>query len=120
MTSAETIRAFKKHFKRWTYMIKHYGWKLTVCYCDGADEMPAEATLEANAYTETNFKYLDAFVYVNVRKNCSLSDSEIEYVVIHELTHLLVSPLQESNEITPLEYTVTSIARILQGLRNGR
>jgi predicted SprT family Zn-dependent metalloprotease len=69
------------------------------------------------AATVSDFRYLHATIHVNVNMCKSSDEDEIEYIVIHELVHLLVSPLQESSETTPLEYTVTSIARIMQGLR---
>lgn len=117
MTCKETIAEYKRQFKRWTYMIEHYGWKLTVCYCDSIEDMPPGSTFEANACTIANFKYLEATIYVNLKQSEGIDEHGIEYIVIHELVHLLVSPLQESSETTPLEYTVTSIARIMQGLR---
>ena len=117
MTRKETLALYKKHFKRWAYMIEHYGWKLTVCYCDGYEDMPDNASFGCQGYTETQFKYLEAAVYINLKASENLSDTQIEYTVIHELVHLLTSPMMESSESTPVEYTVTSIARILQGLR---
>ena len=117
MTKNETMRLFKKHFKRWVYMIEHYGWKLTLYYCDSIEDMPERFDSECGAGTIAKFPYLEAAIYVNLKKSADLDEAEIEYIVVHELVHLLVSPLQESNEVTPLEYTVTSLARIIQGLR---
>jgi hypothetical protein len=119
MTKTEVVRMFGKQFKRWKYMIEHYGWRLTVCYHDSAEDMPEDSGYETCAITVTNFRYLEATIHVNLKRCEDLGEHDIEYVVIHELTHLLVSPLQESSEATPLEYTVTCISRIFQGLRNG-
>jgi len=99
------------------YMVEHYGWKCSVNFYDCAEDMPEGVGYECSAYTTADFKYLEAVVSVNLRNCDKLSGHEIEYVVIHELVHLLVSPLVESSEVTPHEYTVTSIARIIQGLR---
>lgn len=99
-------------------MVKHYGWRLTVHYCDSMEDMPEEFQTESCAAgTVVHFKYLEASMYVNLRMCVHMNEEEIEYVVVHELTHLLVAPLQESSESTPLEYTVTSLARIFMGLR---
>ena len=87
-------------------------------YYDSMEDMPEEFQTESCAAgTVAHFKYLEATIYVNLKMCAHMDEGEIENVVIHELTHLLVSPLQESSEETPLEYTVTSIARILHGLR---
>ena len=98
-------------------MVEHYGWKLTVCYCDGVEDMPGEFSGDAAAGTLVQFKYLEATVYVNLKRCEGIGESQVEYIVVHELVHLLVSPLQESSETTPLEYSVTCLARVIQGLR---
>lgn len=113
----DITNTFKKQFNRWTYMVHHYGWRLTMYYYECREDMPEGAGDDCVAFTVMNFKYLEAIFYINLKKAQDLSEEEIEYVVVHELTHLLVSPLQESSEVTPLEYTVTSIARVIQGLR---
>ena len=118
MTRKEILALYKKQFKRWSYMIEHYGWKLTVCYCDSIEDMPEEASEGCAGYTLMRFKYLDATIYINLKVSENQPEHEIEYVVIHELVHLLTSPMMESSESTPVEYTVTSIARVLQGLRS--
>ena len=96
-------------------MVEHYGWKLTVCYCDSSEDMPPDASEGCAGYTVMRFKYLDATIYINLK--ATQDEHEIEYIVIHELCHLLTSPMMESSESTPVEYTVTTIARIIQGLR---
>ena len=118
MTRKEVLALYKKQFKRWVYMIEHFGWKLSVVYCDSYEEMPEDSTEEAVAYTRSMFRYLEASVFVNLKKSENFSEHAVEAVVIHELVHLLVSPLQEDNGVVPLEYTVTAIARVLQGLRS--
>ena len=107
---------FNKQFKRWTYMIEEYGWKLTVYYCGSAEDMP-DGHEECQACSIHKFRYLEVSIYVNLRKCKDLDDKEIEYIVVHELVHPLLAPLQESSDETPLEYTATSIARIMMGLR---
>jgi hypothetical protein len=98
-------------------MVRSYGWKYTVKYFTASEDMPDGSDAKTGAITKWNFKYLDATISVNLNTCSGMDEDEIEEIVIHELTHLLVSPLMESSEITPLEYTVTSIARIFQGLR---
>lgn len=111
----ETRRLLERQFKRWVYMVTHYGWKVDILYHKCAEDMPAGG--DCQALTIAHFQYLDAVVHVNLRRCNDLSEKEIEYVVVHELTHLLVSPLRESQDEIPLEYTVTSLARIMMGLR---
>ena len=117
MSRKETLALYKKQFKRWVYMVEHYGWKLTIVYCDGLEDMPDGASYNTAGWTDTSFRYLEATIHINLKVSENFSEHDIEYVVIHELVHLLTSPMMESSESTPVEYTVTSIARILQGLR---
>lgn len=118
MTRTETLTLLKKHFHRWTYMVEHYGWKWTVYYHDSGEDMPADSSPECAAITTSDFKYLEAVIHVNLKRCEDMDEAQIEYICVHELVHLLVSPLCESSEDTPKEYTVTTIAGIMQGLRN--
>ncbi len=117
MKSSETLRLFKKHFKRWSYMVEHYGWAYTVYYHNSAEDMPEQFNYVCAAGTTADFKYLHASIHVNLRQCMNSDEHEIEYIIIHELIHLLISPLQVDEDI-PKEYTVTTLARIMQGLRN--
>jgi hypothetical protein len=113
----KTLAIFKRQFQRWGYMVKSYGWEYVVKYYTASEDMPDGSDPNTRAITKWSFKYLYATISVNLNTCSGMDEDEIEEIVIHELTHLLVSPLVESSETTPLEYTVTSIARILQGLR---
>jgi hypothetical protein len=113
----KTLAIFRRQFKRWGYMVKSYGWKYTVKYFTASEDMPDGSDAKTGAITKWSFKYLDATISVNLNTCMWMNEDEIEEMVIHELTHLLVSPLMESSETTPLEYTVTTISRILKGLR---
>lgn len=109
------------YFDNWEWIVTHYGWKFDVHYCDGHTDMPGSATAEGAMITFANFKYLKANIYVNLDVcGNDLSDGTLEEFVVHELTHLLVSPIDEDVAETPLEYTVTSIARVFLGLRKAK
>jgi predicted SprT family Zn-dependent metalloprotease len=53
-----------------------------------------------------------------LRKIENYTDEEIESLVIHELCHFLVAPMQSNKNNS--EITVTMIARILKGLNDSR
>lgn len=118
MKSSEALKILKREIKWWSYMVKHYGWKVTTMYYDSKEDMPDGAGEKCVGYTVCDFKYLEATIHINLKMASCLSEDELEYVAAHELVHLLVSPLVESSDTTPHEYTVTTIARILCGLRN--
>lgn len=116
MGKKNVMAELKPLFEYWSYMVAGLGWKLSVVYHDSYEDMPEGTSTTAVAYTTCEFKYLDAVIHVNLRLAKDLKKDDLVYVVIHELVHLLVSPLVESSEVTPHEYTVTTIARIIQGL----
>lgn len=107
----------KEFYANWEWVVTHYGWKFDVHYCDGNTGMPGSVTPGAAMVTFANFSYLKANIYVNLDV-CSndLSDDELEGFVVHELTHLLLAPIDEDVDETPLEYVTTSISRIFLGL----
>ena len=105
----EKIRAY---FKKWEWIVLKWGWKFDVNYRDSYDDMPEGTGEDAAAIVFAKWLYLQADIYINVKKVSSLEDKEIEYMVVHELTHLLVSPLQE--DLDNAEMCVTTISRIFQ------
>ena len=117
MTHNEAVRRLKKQVKRWLYFVKHWGWKVTLFYCDGYEEMPEEADTTTTAITYCNWNYLEGCVYFNTRL-VKDDEDEIEALVVHELSHFLVSPMQTDKR--NVEIAVSMIARTLTGLRDGR
>ena len=120
MTKKEVTSARKKlqlYFKKWEWLVTHYGWKFDVYYCDKYIDMPRSAGEDTAMITYAKFRYLKAEIYVNLEL-CSKEDKEaLEEMAVHELTHLLLSPLDDMADIEKMEYTVTTISRIFLGLK---
>lgn len=89
-----------------------------VVLVDEQKDMPEGTSENAAASTHCDFKYLEATITINVTKLVDVPEKTIEYVVIHEFVHLLLDPIDSCDGIVPLEYTVTTIARLMQELRN--
>jgi hypothetical protein len=115
MTKNETINEIKRQIKRWSYIVTHYGWGFTFYYHDTQEDMPEVAGICA-AYTTANFNYLRASIHINLRACSDYDKEEIEEIVVHELTHILLSAL--GSVTGDVEYVVTSISKVMLGLRN--
>jgi hypothetical protein len=68
------------------------------------------------ANTATNWQYRTAAITFNLPACVDLDDDKLEEVIVHEMSHILVGPIQDfrddqAREIT--EYTVTTVARAL-------
>ena len=116
----KTQKLFNRFFKKWSDIVDKYGWEVSVVYCFCVEDMPESLSYSCNAGTFSTFKYLEATIYVNLRRSEGLSPEKIEYIVVHELVHLLINPIQlDSVPIDGIEYVVTTIARALLGVSAG-
>lgn len=99
-----------------------FGWQFEVLYIAEIKEIKGEAKSSSFATIELDWRYLKAVISVYV-DNCyeELDElDELEKIIIHELLHMLVNPLQYDN--TPhriLEYVVTSLTKIVCEVSKG-
>jgi len=114
MTDTEKIRYY---FAKWEWFVIKWGWRFDVNYCESYEDMPSDASYSAAALAFSEWQYLTAQIYINIKKVSTMNDSDIEYMVVHELTHLLLAPMQDS--VDNEEMSATTIARIIKsGLYN--
>ena len=110
------IERIRELAKKWGWIATEYGWNFDLLYCDKYEHMPRETSNERTfAIVFAKFDYLYADIYFNLEIASELEDGKLEESFIHELTHLLVRPIIESNDME--EYTVTTISRILMRMR---
>jgi len=108
----KTAGKIRAYFKKWEWIVVKWGWKFDVNYCDCVEDMPEKASYRAAGITFCDWQYLEADIYINVKIASELSDEKIEYIVLHELTHLLLSPMQDT--IDNVEMCATTIARVIK------
>ncbi len=123
MTKKQVAFARKKlqlYFKKWEWLVTHYGWKFDVFYCDNYHDMPRSAGEDTAMITYAKFRYLKGEIYVNL-EICAKEDKEaLEEMTVHELTHMLLSPIEEDAPVDQMEYTTTTISRIFLGTFQSR
>lgn len=120
MTLAEAKIFIRKHLKRWRYLATSYGWKFDVYYADNGHAMPKNKNA---CYAATNYRseYLDADIWFNLFLCSDLTEKALEEVVVHELTHLVISPIDfDESQRKDLERVTTMVSRLFIGLRNGK
>ena len=103
----------RKAVKRWVWLVDWLGWNVTVYYVAQDEEMPDECSENATAITFCNFGYLSADIYL---KLSDLDKSNIDIVVVHELSHLLISPIDGEAPQQNREYCATTISKVLVSL----
>lgn len=111
------IERIRKFAKKWKWIVTEYGWKFDILYCNKYADMPRDTSSERTlAIVFAKFDYLYADIYFNLEIAAELEDDKLEEDIIHELTHILVRPIIESNEME--EYAVTTISRILMRMKS--
>jgi len=118
MTPGETTKKLKKYFRNWQWMVSHWGWKFSMNTCESFDDMPQEADENTDAISFFNWPYLEGSIFFNLKRMANKTDDEIEEVVIHELCHFFVAPMQRNKN--DVEITVTMMSRTLKGLNDAR
>mgnify|MGYP003494830787 CR=1 FL=1 len=105
-----------KLFRKWSWLVTHWGWKFTVNYVACSEDMPDGAG--ASMSTTSHHQYLQGLIWVNLKVCEGESDEMLEEMVVHELCHLLLAPMAQNPESEhEKELTCTTIARCIIGAR---
>jgi len=106
------------HIDKWKWIVTWLGWRFDIYYVEKHKDMPDDTSRDkgVNASVYSNWSYLKAQIYFSLEKCMDYDDKELEEIVLHELTHILLDPLDGSTDSEVLEYCVTSVQRVLSGL----
>lgn len=117
MTSDKTKAIIRRQIKHWEYIVESWGWKFTVYLCDNNNDMPEGYDKSTAAVTFASPEYLQASVYFDVATLSKETPDSIEEIVVHELTHMILSPLWVQHTRESNELCTTMVSRLLKGLR---
>lgn len=114
-----TEAKIKRYFSNWEWLVTHFGWKFDVHYSNGYSDMPSSATAGTAMITFPQYDYLKGNIYVNLDV-CEDQEEMLEEFVVHEIVHMLLSPMGDGAPEKLVEYTTTSIARLFLSLKKRR
>lgn len=118
---AATKERVMEVFERWRYPLGLNMWRLHMRW-NRLDKPAGDGILARVAGEATpDWRYLEATVewYLPVLED--MDDEELEYVVLHELTHVVLNEMRESageGGIDHEERVVTQVAKVLQWVRD--
>lgn len=118
MTPEQAREFLQEQIDRWSYLVTTYGFRFDVIWCPNGHGMPADAGRWCVGYTSTMQQYLEATIYFNLYICSQKSKEFLEETLVHELTHLLLAPMQADNSKDNTERCTTMVSRLFVGLRN--
>lgn len=117
LTPRQAKAFIKKQLRRWSYLVTSYGWKFDVHWCINGHEMPPDHE-DSYGSTFTQSQYLEGDIYFNLHECATLDENKLEEVVIHEITHMILAPMQRDNNQDNTELCTTMVSRLFKGLRS--
>ena len=109
----ETIRGY---FDKWADIVTCYGWKFDINYYGTRRDLPSNIDPIAAMTVFSDWSRLTASIHVHLEEMGRAPD-KIEEIVVHELVHMLLSPIDDDAEEDNLELTVTWVSRLILGAR---
>lgn len=111
--------------EEWVQNMQMERWELVITFVptlkEGETEQDADRTW---ADTDTSWFYQTIHVtfYARVMDATKATMADIEQVVVHELGHSLVKPMESEGEMSAreherVEFVVTNLARVLVGMK---
>lgn len=99
-------------FEEWTELLEMNWWHLSLTRCDAAnDEDPGTA-----ADTDAKWEYRQARIRVYLPAIANHSDDDIESIIVHELVHVLVSPMESLMKEKDTKLSEAAVENVARGL----
>lgn len=98
--------------KKWTKVLAIEHLSILHKRLDASDPDDADSV----AFTRTSWQYESASIHWHVPKVCCYNDEELDWVMVHELCHVLLDPMEQHVKDTHLkdrEFAVTRVAKAI-------
>jgi len=118
MTShLKQTRFINKLFRQYKWMVDDLGWDVNLVFVDEIPEEINESLANAQMFVVPQWSYLKANLCVVLNKIESFTKEDIEKIFLHELCHILISPMRENATAASEEYVATSLSRVMFRLK---
>lgn len=113
----ETKSRLERYLKKWHPLMQMGWYNLSYEYVRGY----SDEDITICALTKSYWTYRRATIIWYMQKLSELSDEELEDIVVHEFTHIVLAPVTQDQPVEwheQVEYTTQTVAVILQHIFN--
>lgn len=98
------------YFEKWLTPLGLRWWTIDFIWRDdGCDRRRDTPTRRCAMHTFASWPYSEAAITVHVERLASVTDEKLEWIVVHELCHILVNEMRE-NDIDHEERVTSALA----------
>ena len=116
MKTKQVIEVIRGLVPKWIELLKLQNWSIDINYMQGHGEISDEG-FRTHALCSSNWHHMTALIQFWPKDLRDETEEYIEYVVVHELLHVLVNEMREEG-IDHEERVVTHLAKAALGISN--
>lgn len=116
MKRKEVIELLRRYIPKWIKLLKLQNWLIDIDYMKGDGEIGSDG-YRTSATCNANWDHLSALICFWPKALRESPKTYIEYVVVHELMHILVNEMRETG-IKHEERVVAQLAKSAIGIGN--
>mgnify|MGYP007071570403 CR=1 FL=1 len=116
MKTKQVIKLLRVYIPKWIDLLKLQNWLIDINYMKGDGEIGADG-FRTSATCDTNWDHLSALICFWPRALRDSPKTYIEYVVVHELMHIVVNEMRETG-VKHEERVVSHLAKSAVGISN--
>lgn len=114
----KTKKRIRRVLKKWLRPLGLLWWNVKISYVDTLGI--GDRGSEVGARTYVDWRYAMAHIEFSLSTCRSVSDSDLDTMVLHELVHILVNEMQgDDSDHDHEERVVTTLAKAFQWVRDG-
>lgn len=102
-----------KLIEKWVYPLGLNDWDISYVFHREPDTSRGKQTLGVLMSVSSDWKYQHATINCRLSVSKSVDDYELEHALLHELMHVIVSPMSTSEKDELEEVVVTRLAKII-------
>ena len=116
LKEGQVIKLIRGFIVKWIELLKLQNWSIDVNYMKGHGEM-IDGNFRTHAVCSSTWHHMTARIQFWPKDLRDESESYIEYVVVHELLHIVVNEMRDKG-INHEERVVSHLAKAVLGINN--